>query len=189
MNHSNETLINNFRLGDKAAFNALYVKYWRILYIQAYKKLDSHKDAEEILQALFVELWERRESINPENLEAFLRGAIRNKCVDLIRRRARKEKYIAYYNSFVQYHKLSTEDDEKSIDLAEAIRNGLHQLPEKSKLVFRLHKIEGFSHKEVAQKMQLSEKSIEYHLTKAMKVIRVYLRDYMLLIVFLLKIS
>ena len=63
-------------------------------------------------------------------------------------------------------------------DLSEAVEQAVNKLPEKSREVFRLSRLEGRSKKEIAKLLQLSEKAIEYHLTKSLKELRVQLKDY-----------
>ena len=66
-----------------------------------------------------------------------------------------------------------------------AIETGIYQLPDKTQAVFRLSRFEEKSHKEIALALDLSEKSVEYHITQALKFLRVYLKDYLLIILFL----
>lgn len=162
------------------AFSTLYKKYWRLLYNQAYKKLSSQADAEEVLQTLFLEIWEKRQFISPSDFEHYLRIALRNKCVDLIRKRLRDDKYAHYYKQFLASNNLVTEEAVSSYDMTEALQKALIELPEKSQMVFQLHKVEGYSQKETAGKLNLSQKSIEYHLAKALKTVKFHLKDYLL---------
>lgn len=185
MTDSNLLLLEQFKGGNTEAFSTLYKKYWRVLYNQAYKKLNSGSDAEEVLQILFTEIWEKRETLSPDNFEHYLRIALRNKCVDLIRKRLRDDKYADYYRQFLKTNNLATEDAVSSYDVTEALQKALIRLPEKSQMVFQLHKVEGYSQKETAGKLHLSQKSIEYHLAKALKTVRLHLKDYLLVLVFL----
>jgi RNA polymerase sigma-70 factor (family 1) len=180
---SNEIgLVRRLREGDGQAYSLIFKKYWFELYKQAAKKLRSKEEAEEIVQMLFFELWKNREQLHINNLTNFLKVSLRNKCVDRIRVRIREGKYSDYYKKFIKTSTNDTLDQISTNELTDTILKGLTLLPQKSQTVFHLSKLEGFSIKEIAGKLHLSEKTVEYHLTKALKIIRICLKDYVLII-------
>ncbi len=175
-------LVEQFIKGDHAAFSKIFDDHWKGLYQYAIKKINSKEDAEEIIQSLFLELWEKKERLRITDLEGFLRVCVRNKCVDYIRRKAMQGRYVEYVESYNDYLLEKGDDSIAYYDISDQILKGLDQLPEKSQLVFKLSRLEGLSVKEVAQKIQLSEKAVEYHLTKALRTMKVCLRDFVLLL-------
>ncbi|MBL0745785.1 RNA polymerase sigma factor [Chryseolinea lacunae] len=176
-----QDLIEALRQGDEQAYSIIFKQYWKTLYHQAYCKVQSHELAEEIVQELFLTLWEKRSTLLISNLLHYLRTALRNKCIDHIRATLVKDKYWRYYKQFIPRQADATQEMVSYNNLAEALETGLSRLPEKTKAVFALSRFEGRSIAEVAKVVRLSEKAVEYHLTKSLKILKVYLKDFVLL--------
>jgi len=164
-------------------FEQIFKKHWHQLYCIAYFKVQSHQEAEEIVQSIFSALWEKRGSLLITNLSAYLQMAVRNRVINHIRGRITQRKYWEYYKAFIPQDKEITEDTVMYDDLADAVEVAVRRLPEKSQRVFRLNRLEGKSIREIAALMKLSEKAIEYHLTKSLKELRVHLKDFILVFV------
>jgi RNA polymerase sigma-70 factor (family 1) len=177
--HNESILLERLKKGDHDAYRMIFDAWWCELYKYTVKKIRSKEDAQEIVQNLFLELWEERENLVNINLSHFLKVCTRNKCVDYIRKKVVEGKYTHHCHLYSEI----TEDEMQSVyldDISSQVDMGLNYLPLKSQLVFRLSRFEGYSNKEIADKIQLTEKSVEYHLTKALKVLRVRLKDYVL---------
>jgi RNA polymerase sigma-70 factor (family 1) len=186
LNHNDfteEELVRGLREGNEAAFEAIYKKYWHQLYCAAYSKTQLHPEAEEIVQNIFSTLWEKRQTLLITNLSGYLQVSVRNRIINHIRERITQRKYWEYYKTFIPQQKESTADTVMYDDLAEAVEVAVNRLPEKSRQVFRLNRLEGKSIHEIANLMKLSEKAIEYHLTKSIKELRMHLKDFILVLV------
>ncbi len=172
-------LLEKLKMGDKDAYAIIFETWWYELYKYAVKKIRSREDAQEIVQVIFLELWEDRERLVNVNLTHFLKVCVRNKCVDYIRKKVLQGKYTEHCQ---RYAEVAYNDTPTVLldEISSQLGIGLDHLPEKSQLVFRLSRFEGYSIKEIANKTNLSEKSVEYHLTKALKVMRTCLKDYAL---------
>lgn len=170
--------MESFRKGSPEAFEKIFKCYWHRLYTIARSKIQSHDEAEEIVQGIFSSLWEKRASLLITNLSYYLVTALRNRIIDGIRLRITEKKYWDYYKIFIPQQKNVTDDLVCYDDLSEAFEQAVNRLPEKSREVFRLSRLEGRSKQEIAKLLHLSEKAIEYHLTKSLKEIRVQLKDY-----------
>jgi len=179
--HSEQDLIASLKQGDEGAYNYIFTHYWKSLYLQAFAKLQSRDAAEEVVQELFVALWEKRNILLISNLTHYLRMALRNKCIDHIRKRVVKEKYWNYYRAFLPRQENNTQETISYNNLMEAVESGMARLPEKTKKIFELSRFEGKSVTDVAQLIRLSEKSVEYHLTKCLKTLKVHLKDFVLI--------
>jgi RNA polymerase sigma-70 factor (ECF subfamily) len=103
----------------------------------------------------------------------------------VLRSKITEEKYWNYYRTFLPQDRLQTEEVVVFDELNEAVEEAVNLLPEKSRTVFKLSRMEGRTNAEIAKVLHLSEKSIEYHLTKSLRQLRVHLKDYMLLAPFL----
>ncbi len=184
--HNEQDLIASLKQGDEAAYNYIFKQYWKTLYIQAFTKLQSRAAAEEVVQELFVTLWEKRNTLLVSNLTHYLRLALRNKCIDHIRRKIAKEKHWTYYQSFLPRDSNSVHETVSYNNLMEAVETRIASMPEKTKQIFQLSRFEGKSIPDVAQSIHLSEKAVEYHLSKCLKALKVYLKDFVLVALFCL---
>ena len=160
------------------AFEEIFRRYWLPLYNSARSKLRSHDEAEEVIQAIFSTLWEKRQSLLITNLAYYLNTSLRNRILNIIRNRIPQEKYWDYYKAFIPPYGDITEQAIAFDDLKNAVELAVNHLPEKSREVFRLSRLEGRSNAEIAGLLNVSEKAIEYHLTKSLKQLRVQLKDF-----------
>lgn len=159
-----------------AAFEALYKKYWYQLYCVAYKYTSSAPDAEELVQNLFEKIWRNRATLQVKNWGAFLTVSLRNMVIDFHRQQAAKDKFLKNYQQ-PAVNSLEKELDQEQ--LMALIENHLHELPEKTQTIFKLSRYEHKSVKEIAGHMQLTEKAVEYHITRSLKFLRQHLRNYL----------
>jgi RNA polymerase sigma-70 factor (family 1) len=178
--HNEQDLIALLKQGDEGAYNYIFRHYWKTLYLQAFAKLQSRDSAEEVVQELLVALWEKRNVLLINNLDHYLRTSLRNKCIDHIRKQVVKEKYWNYYKTFLPSQGNTTQETISYNNLVEAVESGIARMPEKTKKIFVLSRLEGKSVTDVAQLIRLSEKSVEYHLTKCLKTLKVHLKDFVL---------
>ena len=179
--HNEQDLITSLKQGDEGAYNYIFKHYWKTLYLQAFAKMQSREAAEEIVQELFVTLWEKRNTLLISNLTHYLRMALRNKCIDHIRKRIIKEKHWNYYQTFLPRQTNNAQETVSYNNLMEALETGIASMPEKTKRIFVLNRLEGKSIPDVAQLIRQSEKTVEYHLAKCLKVLKVHLKDFVLI--------
>lgn len=171
-------LLADLRQGCVVAFKRIFEKHWSPLYRNAKLKLGSHDEAEEVIQNIFSSLWEKRETLHITNLACYLNTALRNRILNIIRDRIPQEKYWNYYKAFIPQSQYVTDQAIAFDDLNDAVEQAVSQLPEKSREVFKLSRMEGRSNAEIAMLLHVSEKAIEYHLTRCLKELRVHLKDY-----------
>jgi RNA polymerase sigma-70 factor (ECF subfamily) len=179
-------LIEGLKAGNEEAFTAVYKEYWYRMFLVAYRKLQHREVAEEIIQDIFTRLWKEREKLQISSLGYYLFSAVRYEVIDHIRTQGSENKYLDYYKSFSSFEDCTTEDAIAFNDLSRTVEEGLDILPEKSKEIFKLHRLENWPVAKIARHFQLSEKAVEYHITKATKSMRIYLRDALISLTFLL---
>lgn len=176
-------LITDLRSGRHEALTEIFHRYWRPLYISVLNKLRSHALAEEIVQELFTELWDKRErlfsgSADVLNLPSYLQRAVKNKVLNHIRKQVYDKKYWEYCKLHFQSAENSTHELAEYNDLQEKLNTAMDQLSDKTKEIFVLHKLKGVPVVQISRQLNLSEKAVGYHLTKSVKELKLHLRDF-----------
>lgn len=172
---SDAELLSLLSAGNERAFTKIYDRYWNKLMAIAYHHTRDKSAAKEIVQELFLGLWNRRADLNICVLNSYLATAVRFsvfKRIERERRRREIETQEYQLNDYV--------DEEQKLEakfLQEYINGQVEQLPEKCKLVFNYSRVKGMTIPEIAQEMNISEKTVEGHLTKGLKTIRLNLKD------------
>lgn len=178
-------LLHGLAKGDVRAFEEIFKTHWKPLFATAFSKLRDRAEAEEIVQSIFSALWEQREKIEIENLSAYLQRAVKNRILNSIRSKVTERKYWDYYRNFIPSVQNSTENTVVFDDLQEGLEAAVSHLPEKSRRVFQLSRFEGRTNHEIAKLLKISEKSIEYHLTKSLRELKIHMKDYIAILVML----
>lgn len=135
--------------------------------------------SEDLTQAVFVSLWENRQTANITNLKGYLFRALQFKFISHLKLQMNAEAYIAHA---LQTQPSASEPTELTIrvkELHEAIDRGVAMMPPKTKKVYTLSRDEHHSVKEIAHILNLSEKAVEYHITQSLKTMRLALREFL----------
>jgi RNA polymerase sigma-70 factor (ECF subfamily) len=178
---SDRDLITGLRAGKHEALTKIFRRYWKSLYLTAWKKLQSHELAEELVQELFTEIWDKRDrlfSAAEVHLAAYLNTALKNKILNHIRKLVYDRKYWDHCRMHLPITDNSTQDLAEYNDLQEKLNAGIEHLSDKTREIFVLHKIKGVPVGQISRQLNLSEKAVGYHLTKSVKELRLHLRDY-----------
>lgn len=175
--------------GDADAFTAIYKAYWYEMFLVAYRKLRNKEAAEEIVQDIFLRLWRERETLRIQHLNYYLFSAVRYEVIDHIRGKGPTIEYLDYYESSNGVQDMNTENQLALDELLRVLDESLHVLPEKTQEIFRLHKLEYWPVAHIAKHFGLSEKAVEYHLTKSVRLVRQHLKEVMILVLVQLSAS
>jgi RNA polymerase sigma-70 factor (ECF subfamily) len=177
-----EVLLSLLTKSDaKEAFDEIYRRYWLVVFRYAIGKVHVKEIAEDLCQDVFVSLWQRRNAVTIQNLEAYLIQATKYGVLNHYRStmKVKKQDLLAVTNQ------LSNHDTENKIalhDLQDAWNHEIGKLPAKTQYIFRLSKMDNLSNLEIANCLELSEKAVEYHITKSYKILRLQLKDFILLL-------
>jgi RNA polymerase sigma-70 factor (family 1) len=183
--YSDLELLEAIRHDDEEAFTELFQRYWKTVHAMAYVRVRSEEVTTEIVQELFISLWDKRASQSIKHLPSYFYTAVKNKTLNHIEAQFVRKNYSAYYKKFIPGQENATENTVEFDDLMQAVETGMEDLPEKSKKVFKLNRLEGRSVSEIADMLQLSEKAIQYHITLSLKKLRLHLKDYIVSVVVL----
>lgn len=178
-------LLSLIRQNDHKAFETLFDRYWYRMFKYAMSVLRSREEAEEIVQDLFACLWQKRHELAILNLSHYLFVAVRRKIIDRARSKFTQAKYWEYYKTHIPEYDLNTEDAVAYNELSHELETAIGILPEKSQQIFRLSRFEGRSVAEISRLLKLSERAIEYHITRSLKHLRLHLRNFILMLFFL----
>lgn len=178
--YNDQQLLKLVQQDDEHAFSHLYDRYWDKLLTQAFIKLRSHEEAEETVQEIFLQLWRRRHAIELKyTFHTYIAAVLKYEI--LSRLAGRKKEARAKINLAV----VSPVSDNSTIEksnfdlLREKIEKTVQLLPEKCRLVFRLSREAGLSEKQIAETLNIAPKTVEAHMSKALKSLRVSLRQFL----------
>ncbi|MFH7010386.1 RNA polymerase sigma factor [Flavobacterium sp. FlaQc-52] len=175
--HKNRTILTD--INSESAFKLAYLRYSAKVYGVCIHKVQSKEDAEEIVQDVFRSAWENREKFKTgEPLENYLIKAAKYKLIDYYRKQQVKNQHLTIVSETAETSNNSTEDHMRFTDLKETVFSALHKLPSKTKEIFWMSRKKGLTNKEIAAELKVSEKTIEYHISSALKKFKVQLAEY-----------
>ncbi|HEY9559960.1 MAG TPA: RNA polymerase sigma-70 factor [Anseongella sp.] len=167
-------LLMRLREGDKHAFSVLYEQYYSRLYVHAYNRLRDRETAKDLVHDLFANIWARRETMHINGgLSSYLYTAVRNKVIDLIARQQTSSQYIRSFASYLLNSNGTTDHLVREKELAALIEREIRRLPPRVKIVFDLSRREHLSHREIADKLGLSEQTVRGYIKNALKVLKI----------------
>ncbi|UGU16354.1 RNA polymerase sigma-70 factor [Sinomicrobium kalidii] len=186
MNPTNSNnLIQLIKRGDEKAFETLYRLYANNLFVIARSYLKDDFLAEEVVQGIFISLWDRRKELHIRgNTGGYLFKMVKNRCLDILRK---PRKLISMEDETVLLeNKLNfkaLQDKEAAFLLEEELEKRIEEavalLPKTCKKVFLKTKVDGLNYKETAEELRISVKTVESHMTKALKHMRLHLREFL----------
>jgi len=163
--------------GDKTAYEAIYNEYWPKLFSYIYNRLKSKEAAEEIIQEVFFSLWMKRATLDlTHSLSAYLFTAVKYQIFNYLRSDQVRRKYAS--QAAVQQADNSNEENIAANDLKNTMEKEISRLPEKCQQVFRMSRQEHLSISDIASTLNISHKTVENHLTKALRQLRMVLGHY-----------
>ncbi|WP_316818477.1 RNA polymerase sigma-70 factor [Pedobacter nyackensis] len=163
--------------GDQLAYSEIFFRYNKLLYSHAYNKLREREDARDIVSEVFYALWAKREQSLPEhNLIGYLFVAVRYKIADFLSRKQVRHHYIQSLQAFIdEPQQVNTDHLIREKQLKEIIEEEISALPPRMQEIFRMSRFEQMSHKEIADKLSLSEQTVKDQVKKALRILRVKL--------------
>ncbi|WPU96112.1 RNA polymerase sigma-70 factor [Mucilaginibacter sabulilitoris] len=168
-----QELVALLREGNKEAFAEIYRRYWTVMYMHALKMLKSEDDARDVVQEIFTSLWLKSQSINPDvNLAGYLFISTKNRVLDLIAQKRVRTDYLGSLAAFAEAHNNETLADIEEKELMQALQREIEQLPAKMRQIFEMRIHQHCTYKEIADELNLSDKTVKKQISNAIKIIR-----------------
>ena len=178
MNPNNDNisceLLTRLKNGDMLAFDRVYELYSHKLFSFVFKILKNEAEADDIVQEVFVKIWESKQKLEDYKLlNSYIFTIAYNGSIDLIRKRINNIKYIEHLKSLSIVHEISSSIGELEYkELKMHVEKLISNLPARQKQVYLLHREQGLTYPEIAFQLSISKNTVENHMVKALNSLR-----------------
>lgn len=164
---------------DEEAFRLLFVNFFPPLTVFAHRYISDLETCEDIVQETFFKIWKNRKKLDiTTSTRNFLITAVKNSCVDYLRKKETEARYQEYRMHNAE--QLYNQDDIFTLsELEDIVNSTLNKLPENVRLVFEKSRFEGKTYREIAEEHAISIKTVEANMTRALKCLRNDLKEYL----------
>lgn len=180
--YDERAVLERLASGDESALSQVISEYWKSIYLVALTYIQYAQQAEELTQDVFLKVWNSRDRLKEvENFKNYLFIIARNHIFSELRKSLNREPVDGNLMGLEGFSD-GIPHPEKQLELKEyreLLEKAIRRLPEKRQQVFRMHRLEGRSYTEIAEKMNIKFSTVNDHLTAAMNSIRMYIRSEM----------
>lgn len=170
-----ETVVNS---GPEVAFEEAFKNNFKSLHAYSHTMLQDEDMAEEIVQTVFLKLWENRERMTIHtSLRAYLYKSVYHESLNYLKHKKVQRKYMA--ETMIDYKQRQGDEVTADNELQRQLQLALRQLPEKCRTVFQLSRFEELRYHEIAERLGISVKTVEAHMGKALRLLRLRLADFL----------
>jgi RNA polymerase sigma-70 factor (ECF subfamily) len=174
--YEQQLLFNEIAKGNENAFSKLVHHFYPVLLPFITRLTKSHHVAEEILQEVFLKLWQKRAELELDHPEAWLRTVAANMAFNWLRREALHDKLVTHLLR-EQSASLATEEAVNLRETQALLNKAVDILPERQRLIFRMSRNEGLSSDEIAKKLQISPNTVKNQLVNALRSVRAFMKN------------
>jgi RNA polymerase sigma-70 factor (ECF subfamily) len=172
-NISDNYLVTKIRDDNKDAFKSLYDRYSKKLYYFSKRYLCSNEEAEELVQSVFISIWEHRQSLDATmSVKSYIYKSAVNYIYNYLKKKAIRANFIKAEMQKGEIHCNLTYDQVFFHDLERSIDSIVETLPSQQQKIFKLNRFQGLTHNEIAKKLDLSVRTVENQVFRALKVIK-----------------
>jgi len=158
----------------------LFRTYYQPLCNYAYTFVQDRDEAEEIVQSTFMSVWEKRDTLEIKtSVKPYLYAMVRNACLNLIKHEKIKQQHVTHELALSDQSIEAVSQTVMASELESKINQALNKLPEQCRLVFKLSRFEELKYAEIADQLNISVKTVENQMGKALKIMREQLKDYL----------
>ena len=185
--YSDEELMQEIKADNMFAFDLIYNKYSKKLYKFGYSLLKSHEETENLVQDVFLNLWENRNKVEKDSsIKSYIFAITYNSAISILRKKAKESKFVEYLKSLQIIYEKPVNMELEYTELTNRINEIVYALPQRQKEVYLLHKVEALKYSEIAVLLDISVNTIENHMSRALKTIRKKLGNYSLIAILFL---
>jgi RNA polymerase sigma-70 factor (family 1) len=178
LTYSDERIISLIaEADDRHAFTELYNRYFKILFNYTFSKVNDEFAAQEIVQELFVSIWQKRSTNAILSCRPYLFSAIKRLIITYYRKQTTRQEHYNEWTYRTTFFSDNTDHQLLTSDLENSYQDSLQLLPPKCKQVFVLSR-QGHSNREISEKLSISEKTVEHHISKALRVLKESMKEY-----------
>lgn len=170
--HEDSTL-ERIANGDQYAFEIIYKEHYKPLCYYAYKFFQDEEAAEDIVQKTMLKLWEQREKITEiKSLSSFLYRTVHNNCINELKHFQVRDKHSDGIKQELEAIINDSFDEEYYSKVNKLLKDAIDQLPPKKQEIFKLKYFEGLKHKDIAERLDISYRTVETHIVKGLQKLR-----------------
>lgn len=178
--HTDDQLLKQLCQNDEGAFAEIYNRYWKPLYTSAHNILQVREAAQDAVQEVFISLWKRRQDLQVDVLQSYLHQAVRFQVFKAIR--AEKTDQLFFNRLALISKDILFEDPVLFKELEGIYQQLIQSLPPDEQEIFLLHRDVGLTYKQIAEQKNISVKTVEKKMSRALKTIRYGMDDAMLVV-------
>lgn len=180
-----QIIIERFREGDTLACEKIFHEYYKSLVIYAGTMLKNRDDAEDVVQQVYVNIWEKRERLEIHtSLKAFLYRAVYHTTLNKLKQQSVREQYAGEIRSSAVL--IQVDDRLQQKELQHKLDEAINELPEQCARIFKMSRYDQLKYQQIADALDLSVKTVENQMGKALKLLREKLKDYLPLLILIL---
>lgn len=179
--YSDEELMKEIKADNMFAFDSLYKKYCNKVYNFGFSILKSTEESENLMQDVFLNLWENRHKVEKDtSIKSYIFTITYNSAISIIRKKTRESKFIEYLMSLQEITEEPASVQLEYAELTNKLNDVINALPQRQKEVYLLHRVDCMKYSEIAERLNISVNTVENHMSRALKTIREKLGQYSL---------
>jgi len=183
--HSDRELLHLLKKGDQYALQEIYKRYHGILYSHAYRRYPDKEEVRDIIQEVFLYLWNNRESLYiSTNISAYLYTSVRNRILNVFRNKKVKETFLRSLQDFIDKGENVVEATLREKELIRLVEQEVANLPQQMRTIFEMSRNLEMTHQEIAAELDISPHTVRTQVRNALRVLRVKLGTYIFFIFF-----
>jgi len=168
--------------GDQLAFTEIYRKYWEKIYRSAYRRLRDKEQCQDIVQNVFAALWDRRDQVIIKGLSAYLHTAIKFQVIKYVTRKPQNAELTESFENLIS-SPVQTDNQVFEKEIIKMLDLYIAALPKKRKEIFLLYHLEGSSTSQIAEKLGVSQKTVQNQINTVNQALRIRLQNLLIIII------
>lgn len=178
--YNDNQLVALLKDNDLEAFTTIHKRYYGILYRHAYARVSEREDVKDILQEIFLFLWNNREDLNFSScLSAYLCTAVRNKILNILKHEKIKSGYIESFEKFLENDSVLPDELIRTKQLVGLIEKEVELLPPQMRLIFQMSRNGHLTHREIADELNISPLTVKKQINNSLKILRLKLKAHL----------